>query len=47
MVMVAMGSGYYLWGPMLLLGGGLLLVGGTGGVWRWTAHRGDRLDRWS
>ncbi len=34
MVMVALGSGYYLWGPMLLLVGGVLLVGGTGGVWR-------------
>jgi hypothetical protein len=34
MVLVAMGSGYYLWGPALILVGGLLLAGGTGGVWR-------------
>jgi hypothetical protein len=34
MVMVAMGSGYYLWGPTLIVVGGVLLVGGTGGVWR-------------
>jgi hypothetical protein len=29
-----MGSGFYLWGPALILAGGLLLTGGTGGVWR-------------
>jgi hypothetical protein len=33
MVMVALGSGYYLWGPTLLLVGGMLLVGATRGVW--------------
>jgi hypothetical protein len=33
MVMVALGSGYYLWGPSLLLVGGVLLVAGTVGVW--------------
>jgi hypothetical protein len=34
MLLVAMWFGYYLWGPGLLLGGGLLLVAGTVGVWR-------------
>jgi hypothetical protein len=34
MLLVAMWFGYYLWGPGLLLGGGLLLVAGTLGVWR-------------
>jgi len=34
MLLVAMWFGYYLWGPSLLLGGGLLLVAGTLGVWR-------------
>jgi hypothetical protein len=33
MVLVALGAGYYLWGPILILMGGLLLLGGTGGVW--------------
>lgn len=34
MLLAALGSGYYLWGPGLLLAGGVLLVGGTLGVWR-------------
>ncbi|MBN1563950.1 MAG: hypothetical protein JXA10_08925 [Anaerolineae bacterium] len=33
MLLVAAWSGYYLWGPGLLLGGGMLLVFGTRGVW--------------
>jgi hypothetical protein len=33
MVMVALGAGFYLWGPALLLVGGVLLVAGTRGVW--------------
>lgn len=33
MIMTALWFGYYLWGPGLLLAGGLLLLGGTAGVW--------------
>jgi len=34
MLLAAMWFGYYLWGPGLLLAGGLLLIAGTVGVWR-------------
>jgi len=34
MSMVALWFGYYLWGPALLLAGGVLLVAATVGVWR-------------
>jgi len=34
MVLAALCFGYHLWGPGLLLVGGLMLVGGTLGVWR-------------
>ena len=33
MMVVALWFGYYLWGPGLLFAGGLLLIGGTAGVW--------------
>ncbi|MBN1201929.1 MAG: hypothetical protein JXJ20_08755 [Anaerolineae bacterium] len=34
MLMVALGFGYYMWGPILLLLGGLLLVAAGVGLWR-------------
>lgn len=34
MIMVAMAFGYYLWGPGLMLVGGLVLALGVGGLWR-------------
>ncbi|RPJ00769.1 MAG: hypothetical protein EHM39_04375, partial [Chloroflexi bacterium] len=33
MALVAMGSGFYLWGPSLILAGGLILTAATLGVW--------------
>ncbi len=33
MVLAALWFGFYLWGPGLLLGGGLVLIAGTAGVW--------------
>jgi len=34
MLVVAMWFGFYVWGPALLMSGGMLLVGATMGVWR-------------
>ncbi len=33
MALVAMGAGFYLWGPALILAGGILLTAATLGVW--------------